>query len=100
MKIQHIGIVTVAALAPALLASGAAMAAPGRASLDACVQAFATKLGSGTAAPKYRVAFANTVSGSVLEQFYADEFTFSMAAHDPKTGELARATCTANRNGT
>jgi hypothetical protein len=96
MKIRNIAfaVVTVAALAPAI-----SQASPEKTSVKACASAFASTVNSGSPAG-YKLAY-RTSFGSALADFYPTEYTFTMDAHDPKTGALiAHAVCTADSHGT
>jgi hypothetical protein len=69
--------------------------------LNACAQAFATSLGSGSAAPTFKLKYHGEPSGTLAEYYSSHAFTFYLQAHDPKTGlTLARATCSADPRGT
>jgi hypothetical protein len=99
MNIRQIGLVLglAAAVSPAL-----ALASPERASLAACAHAFAASMSaaSGEPAPKFKVAELYGDTGTI-GAFYAREYTFELTAHDAKTGAaVAKATCSASRNGT
>jgi hypothetical protein len=85
-----------AAISPAI-----STASPERASLAGCAHAFAAALaGTGAAAPKYRIDLQSDAYPSTITAFYAREYSYSLQARDSKTGAtLARATCTAKRNG-
>jgi hypothetical protein len=86
---------TIAALAPAI-----SNATPERASLKACAAAFATSLAApGAAAPAFRVNYRDAVRGTWAD-YYPTEFTFTMEAHDAKSGApIARARCSADNHG-
>lgn len=88
--------VTVAVLAPAV-----SNASPERSSAHACATAFAASIAApGAAAPAYKFAYHGGMSGS-LADFYPTDYTFTLEAHDPKTGvAIARARCSTNSRGT
>ncbi len=90
-----LAVAAVAALAPVI-----SNASPERASAKACANAFATSIASpGTATPAYKLAYRGPVAGS-LADFYPAEYTFTLEAHDPKTGvAIARARCSTNAHG-
>ena len=99
MNLRQFGlaVATIAALAPAMSNASAEQSA-----MKACARAFATSLASrGSAAPTFKVSYqGNLFAGSVLE-FYSREYTFEMHANDQKTGlPIARASCSADRQGT
>jgi hypothetical protein len=91
-----LAVVAVAALAPAI-----SNASPERASVKACASAFATSIASpGGTAPAYKLAYRGSFGGT-LADFYPTEYTFTLEAHDPKTGlAIARARCSTNSRGT
>lgn len=86
---------TFAALSPTLT-----HASPETTSVKACARAFATSIAApGADAPAYRLAFHGAIGGSVAD-YYATAYTFTMEAHDPKTGSaVARAVCSTNNQG-
>ncbi|MDB6086150.1 MAG: hypothetical protein JWN43_4031 [Gammaproteobacteria bacterium] len=89
-------LVTMAALAPAI-----SNASPEKASVRACANAFATSIAlPGGTAPAYKLAYRGSFGGS-LTDFYSAEYTFTLEAHDPKTGlAIARARCSTDSHGT
>ncbi len=89
---------TIAALSPAI-----SSASPEKASLKACAHAFVTSLAApGASAPAFKLAYHGG-TGSVssgLSTFYAADYTFTLEAHDPKTGAaIARARCSVDSHG-
>ncbi len=86
---------TIAALSPT-----DSNASPERASVRACARAFATSLAApGAVAPAYKLDYRGGAGGA-LSDFYPTEYTFTLEAHDKKTGEaIARATCSVNSRG-
>jgi hypothetical protein len=73
------------------------------AALGACARAFAASMASpGASAPAFKLKYRSSAAGSAITEYYASrEYTFYLQAHDVKTGAtLARATCTADRQGT
>jgi hypothetical protein len=99
MKSRHLSLLAViaAAVSPTL-----ALAGPEQVSLVACAHAFAASLSAASAAPapRFKVAELNGDTGTIAS-LYAREFTFDLTAHDPKTGApVAKATCSASRDGT
>jgi hypothetical protein len=97
MKFRYsaLAVASIAALSPAI-----SNASSERASARACANAFAASLaGSGSSLP-YKFAYRASTS-STLADFYPSEFTFTLEAHDPKTGAAtARATCSTDFRGT
>jgi hypothetical protein len=95
-KFGMAAITIAAAITPAI-----SNATPERASVASCAQAFASTLAANGASPsKFTVTFKNEADSSVLVSFYSREFSYNLEARDPKThATLARATCTANRDG-
>jgi len=89
-------IVTIAALTPAI-----SNASPEKASVKACASAFATSLATTAGTnPAYKLDY-RTSFGSALADFYPAEYTFTMEAHDPKTGAMiSKAVCSADSRGT
>jgi hypothetical protein len=86
---------TIAALSPAI-----SNASPEKASAKACATAFAASIATpGTTAPAYKFAYRGGMSTS-LADFYPTEYSFTLEAHDPKTGaSIARAVCTTDYRG-
>jgi hypothetical protein len=87
---------SIAAICPAV-----SQAFPENTALNACAQAFATTLASGSAAPAIKLKYHHSESAGPLADYYSSrEFTFYLQARDPKTGlTLARATCSADTRG-
>lgn len=71
-----------------------------RTSAKACAHAFATSIAAhGENAPAFKLAYHDSV-GSALSNFYPTDYTFTLEAHDPKTGAaIARASCSTNYHG-
>jgi hypothetical protein len=90
-----LAVVAVAALTPAI-----SNASPERASVKACASAFATSIAApGAAVPAYKLAYRGSFGGT-LADFYPTQYTFTLEAHDPKTGQaIARARCSTNSRG-
>jgi hypothetical protein len=88
---------SIAAICPAV-----SHAFPENTALNACAQAFATSLASGSAAPAFKLKYHHSESAGPLADYYSSrEFTFYLQARDPKTGlTVARATCSADTRGT
>jgi hypothetical protein len=86
---------SVAAMTPAI-----SNANPESAAMNACAQAFASSLASGSVTPKFKLNYQRE-SGSMLSHYYAShDFAFHLQANDPKTGlTLARAMCSADVHG-
>jgi hypothetical protein len=86
---------TMAALSPAL-----SYASPEKASVKACANALASSIaGSGAAIPGYKLAYRSSF-GSTLADFYPTDYSFTLVAHDAKTGlPIASARCTTNSRG-
>jgi hypothetical protein len=93
--------VLVAAAAIAALSPAIADASPEKASAKACATAFASSIAApGAATPAYKFAYRGGVSSS-LADFYPTQYTFTLEAHDPKSGApIARAVCSADSRGT
>jgi hypothetical protein len=91
-----LAIVTIAALSPAI-----SNASPEKASVKACATAFAASIAApGSTLPAYKLAYRSSF-GSALADFYPTAYTFTLEAHDPKTGAaIARAVCSADSRGT
>jgi hypothetical protein len=87
--------VTIAALSPTI-----SNASPERISAKACASAFASSIAApGASTPAYKLAFRGT-TGSALADFYPSDFTFTLEARDPKTGQpFARAVCSTDHRG-
>jgi hypothetical protein len=88
--------VSIAALSPAV-----SNASPEKASARACATAFASSIAApGSSAPAYKFAYRSGASSS-LADFYPTDYTFTLEAHDPKTGvAIARARCSTDSRGT
>jgi hypothetical protein len=86
---------SVAAMTPVI-----SNASPESAAMNACAQAFASSLASGSVTPKFKLNYQRE-SGSMLSYYYAShDFAFHLQANDPKTGlTLARAMCSADVHG-
>ena len=83
-----------AALSPSISLAGAEDHA-----LKACVSAFAASL-PGIGTPAVKLNYARHAS-SALSDYYAQEYTFTMHANDPKTmTSLASVSCSATQQGT
>jgi len=97
MIIRYIAIAaaSIAALSPAV-----SNASPEKTSAKACAAAFASTIAApGAAAPSYKFAYRGAMSNS-LADFYPTEYTFTLEAHDPKTGvAIARARCSTDYHG-
>jgi hypothetical protein len=90
-------VATLTALSPAI-----SNASPERASAKACARAFVSSIAAqGAAAPMYKLSYRGGMGmGSSLTDFYPTEYTFTLEAHDPKTGlAVARALCSTNSRG-
>lgn len=88
------------AAAALTLASPAIWAAtPEKNAMNACARAFASSLAApGAAAPAYTVSYVASTP-STISEFYPHEYTFHMQANQKSRGEIARATCSADRRG-
>jgi hypothetical protein len=87
---------SVAAIGPAVSHASAENTA-----LNACAQAFATSLASGSGVPAYKLKYHGESAGTLADHYGSRDFTFYLQARDPKTGlTLARATCSADTRGT
>jgi hypothetical protein len=86
---------SIAAICPAVSRASAESTA-----LNACAQAFATSLASGSGAPTFTLKYHSESAGALADYYGSHEFTFYLQARDPKTGlTLARATCSADTRG-
>jgi hypothetical protein len=86
---------SIAAICPAV-----SHASPENTALNACAQAFATSLASGSGTPSFKLKYHSESAGPVADYYSSREFTFYLQARDPKTGlTLARATCSADTRG-
>jgi hypothetical protein len=97
MKLRFIALAisSIAALSPAI-----SNASSERASAKACANAFAASLASQGSATQFKFAYRGA-SSSTLADFYPTEFTFTLEAHDPKSGAaIARARCSTDFRGT
>jgi hypothetical protein len=84
----------IAAISPA-----AANASPERVALNACANALASNVAAAGGATTYQVKYQHSASGP-LEDYYSHQYTFYLEARNGKSGApLARATCSATRNG-
>jgi len=99
MRIRNL---TLAAAAIAAISPSISNANPQSIALNACASAFASSLATpGSAAPSYKVDYRGGDSQSALTSYYVREYTFYLQAHSPNSGRtIARATCSANLNGT
>jgi hypothetical protein len=87
---------SVAAICPAV-----SHASPENAALNACAQAFATSLASGSGVPAFKLKYHAESAGALADYYGSHAFTFYLQARDPKSGlTLARATCSADTRGT
>jgi hypothetical protein len=91
-----LAVITLVALAPAI-----SNASPEKASVKACANAFASSIAApGSRAPAYKLAYRGSFGGS-LTDLYASEYSFTLEALDPKTGQaIARARCSTDSHGT
>jgi len=84
---------SIAAICPAVSHASAENTA-----LNACAQAFATSLASGSGVPAFKLQYHSESAGPLADYYGSRKFTFYLQARDPKTGStLARATCAAAR---
>jgi hypothetical protein len=99
MQLRHL---TLVAAAIAAISPSISTANPQSVALNACASAFASSLAApGSASPSYKVDFRGSDSQSALMSYYVREYTFYLQAHSPKSGRtIARATCSADTNGT
>jgi hypothetical protein len=90
------------AAATAALAPCVSGASPEQAALKACAQAFASSIASpGTASPDFKLDYRGSQGDSVIADYYNRKYTFTLQAHDSKTGlTVASATCSASTRGT
>jgi hypothetical protein len=93
---------TLLAAAIAAISPSISNANPQSVALHACASAFAASLAApGSASPSYKVDYRGGDSQSALTSYYVREYTFDLRAHSPKSGRtIARATCSADTNGT
>jgi hypothetical protein len=99
MDIRHL---TVTAAALAAIFPAICSANPENVALHACARAFASSIAApGSASPSYTVHYRGGQSQSALGRYYNRDFTFYLQAHSPKSDRtIARATCSADMNGT
>ncbi len=98
MTIRHLAL---AAAAIAAVSPAVSRAASDEAPLRACAKAFADSIGvPGAEAAAYKLVFRPNSSGSILAAYYAAEYSFTLEARSPASGQtFARATCSTNRRG-
>jgi hypothetical protein len=98
---MHIRNLTLAAAAFAAISPAISNANPETAALQACARAFASSIAApGSASPAYTVDYRGGESHGVLA-VYDRAYTFYLRAHSPKSDRtIARATCSADPNGT
>jgi hypothetical protein len=86
---------SIAAICPAISQASAENTA-----LNACAQAFATSLASGSGTPTFKLKYHSEPTDALADYYSSHAFTFYLQAHDPKTGStLASATCSADTRG-
>lgn len=91
--------IVLAAAAVTALAPAISNASVERTSVKACASAFATSIATPGVTPAFKLAYRSTFGGS-LADFYPTEYTFTLEAHDPKTGlPVARARCSTDARG-
>jgi len=75
---------------------------PENVALNACARAFASSIAApGSASPSYKVSYRGGESQSALARYYNHGYTFYLQAHSPNSDRtIARATCSADVNGT
>jgi len=96
MKFRTIAlaVASIAALSPAI-----SNASPEKASAKACANAFAASLAAPGSSVPYKFAYRGGTT-TTLADFYPSEFTFTLEAHDPKSGAaIARAVCSTDFRG-
>ena len=87
---------SIAAISPAVSHASAE-----RSALNACAQAFATSLASGSGTPTFKLKYHSESAGALADYYGSHAFTFYLQARDPKTGStLASATWSADPRGT
>jgi hypothetical protein len=93
---------TLVAAAIAAISPSMSNANPQSIALNACASAFASSLAApGSVSPSYKVDYRGGDSQSALTSYYVREYSFDLRAHSPKSGRtIARATCSADMNGT
>lgn len=85
----------------AVICPAVSQASPESTALNACAQAFATSLASGSGTPAFKLKYHSESAGAWADFYGSHDFTFYLQAHDPKTGlTLASATCSADTRGT
>jgi hypothetical protein len=98
MSIRKLGlsIIAAAALQPAICTASSEKTA-----FDSCVTAFEASIAAGGAgAPAYKILYRGNRFDSAIEQYFATEYTYDLAARNAKTGATrARARCTADSRG-
>jgi hypothetical protein len=86
---------SIVAICPAV-----SQASPENTALNACAQAFAASLASGSVAPTFKLKYHSESAGALADYYGSHDFTFYLQARDAKTGlTLARATCSADNRG-
>jgi hypothetical protein len=70
--------------------------------LGACTRAFAASIAApGSIAPAFKLVRSNDPQSAIDNYYSGHEYTFSLQAHDPKSGlAVASATCTSDARGT
>lgn len=91
-----LAIVSIAVIAPVV-----ASASPEDVALNACAKAFASSISGLPSAPTYKLNYDQSRrSETSMMGFYVHDYSFTLKAHDPKTGvALASATCSADTRG-
>lgn len=92
-----LAVIALAALAPTI-----SSASPDKASLDACVSAFAKSLAaSGSAVPTYKlIDRADPFSSTPAPYFIKMAYTYDLEARNSQGDVLARVRCSTNGRGT
>jgi hypothetical protein len=90
-----LAVATIAALSPVISNASAE-----KVSVKACASAFVTSIAAaGVSVPTYKLAYHGSMGGG-LSDFYPTDYTFTLEAHDPKTGlAVARARCSTDSHG-
>ena len=99
---MHTCKIGLAAIALAALAPTISSASPDKASLDACVSAFAKSLAApGSAVPAYKlIDRADPFSSSLSPYFVETAYTYDLEARNSQGEVFARVRCSTNGRGT
>ena len=76
-------------------------ASPETTAVNTCARAFVDNIApERAAAPRYKIDYRDSLSGSSIAFYFPTTSTFDLEAHDPKTGAVfARARCSTDASG-